>query len=214
MGRLPGGGPGPAAAAGMRVWCAWALLAPALWAAASADGGSVLKLHAQNFDDTVRARVQRGGPPGWVETPATLKCVERRGRLAMARCTSSNSSRPGAVSWGHEADCYTPWAKWAFAEFPAPVPNSRQKWGVSTSPCQCYRSAACQQAWLFSGHCKSLAPTWAELADSYKDNASVAIAHVDCTVDKPVCNKAEIKGYPTLKVFYNGEEQTKYQGEF
>ncbi|KAI8462949.1 MAG: protein disulfide isomerase [Monoraphidium minutum] len=62
------------------------------------------------------------------------------------------------------------------------------------------------------GHCKRLAPTWAELAEQYKDSDSIAIAHVDCTTDRDVCTDAEIKGYPTLKVLHNGEEVKAYRG--
>ena len=44
----------------------------------------------------------------------------------------------------------------------------------------------------FAGHCKRLAPTWAELGEALKDNPTVKIAHVDCTVDRDVCTKADV----------------------
>lgn len=50
------------------------------------------------------------------------------------------------------------------------------------------------------GHCKTLAPTWKELAAAFADSDSIAIGHVDCTAQKKPCESAEIKGYPTLKV--------------
>ncbi|GBF96497.1 hypothetical protein Rsub_09839 [Raphidocelis subcapitata] len=62
------------------------------------------------------------------------------------------------------------------------------------------------------GHCKRLAPTWAELAETYKNHDSIQIAHVDCTTDRDVCSDAEIKGYPTLKVMHDGEEVKAYRG--
>lgn len=62
------------------------------------------------------------------------------------------------------------------------------------------------------GHCKRLAPTWKELAEAYKDSKTIKIAHVDCTVDRDVCTGADIKGYPTLKVFHKGEEVKAYRG--
>lgn len=53
-----------------------------------------------------------------------------------------------------------------------------------------------------SGHCKKLAPVWDELSDALKDK--VTVAKVDCTQDKDLCSIFEVKGYPTLKLFENG----------
>ncbi|GMH37004.1 hypothetical protein BSKO_04877 [Bryopsis sp. KO-2023] len=63
------------------------------------------------------------------------------------------------------------------------------------------------------GHCKRLAGTWKDLGDEFKDKPDVNIAHVDCTTDKEVCSKAQVKGYPTLKLFFGGEEQRAYKGQ-
>jgi thioredoxin-like negative regulator of GroEL len=38
----------------------------------------------------------------------------------------------------------------------------------------------------------------------------VAIAEVDCTVEKDVCSKNQIKGYPTLKLFAKGKDPISY----
>lgn len=43
------------------------------------------------------------------------------------------------------------------------------------------------------GHCKRLAPAWAELAAAYKDHESIAIAHVDCTTDREICTDADVR---------------------
>lgn len=62
------------------------------------------------------------------------------------------------------------------------------------------------------GHCKKLAPTWSELGQSFEKDSDVVIAHVDCTKAKKVCSNAKIGGYPTLKLFFDGEEQEAYRG--
>jgi thioredoxin domain-containing protein 5 len=62
------------------------------------------------------------------------------------------------------------------------------------------------------GHCKSLAPTWEKLAAEFEGHREVGIASVDCTKEKAVCDKAGVKGFPTLKTFINGEEKEKYAG--
>ena len=58
-----------------------------------------------------------------------------------------------------------------------------------------------------------MAPTWDELADKVnKDDGDVVVAKVDCTKEKDVCTQAKISGYPTLKIFYGGEEKARYSG--
>lgn len=53
------------------------------------------------------------------------------------------------------------------------------------------------------GHCKALAPEWEAAATQLK--GKVAVAKVDCTKEQALCQKYEIQGYPTLKLFRNGE---------
>ncbi len=55
------------------------------------------------------------------------------------------------------------------------------------------------------GHCKSLAPTWEDLSDRLQESDvhDVIIAKVDCTQEKEVCNRFNIKGFPSLKYFAN-----------
>ena len=56
----------------------------------------------------------------------------------------------------------------------------------------------------YAGHCKTLAPTWKQLAEEYSGNGTVAVAHVDCTASKKPCEDAEVRGYPTLKASRGG----------
>lgn len=61
------------------------------------------------------------------------------------------------------------------------------------------------------GHCKKLAPEFETAAASLKEQ-NIKLASVDCTIEKEICEKHAIKGYPTLAVFRSGAEVTKYQG--
>merc|ERR1712113_1007116 len=64
------------------------------------------------------------------------------------------------------------------------------------------------------GHCKRLAPDWEKAATALKEkNSKVKIADVDCTVEKEAAQKNEVRGYPTLKFFKNGEFDEKYAGK-
>ncbi|CAD7956635.1 unnamed protein product [Amoebophrya sp. A120] len=60
------------------------------------------------------------------------------------------------------------------------------------------------------GHCKALRPAWDKLADDFKNDPSVLIADVDCTVEDSVCQRFDVRGYPTLK-YYNAESGVTLQ---
>ena len=57
------------------------------------------------------------------------------------------------------------------------------------------------------GHCKKLAPEYASAAIKLKSTSPpVPLANVECTeLGQRVCQEQGIKGYPTLKIFRNGE---------
>jgi len=56
-------------------------------------------------------------------------------------------------------------------------------------------------------------PDWDKLSADFADSASVLIADVDCTVEKGLCSKYGIKGFPTIKVFKDGDmEGESYEG--
>jgi thioredoxin domain-containing protein 5 len=62
------------------------------------------------------------------------------------------------------------------------------------------------------GHCKRLAPTWNKLAGYSSNHWNVA--KMDCTneLNKNICEKYNVKGYPTLKLFINGKHEDDYRG--
>lgn len=64
------------------------------------------------------------------------------------------------------------------------------------------------------GHCKKLKPEYAKAAELIKYNdPPVILAKVDCTeAGKETCNKFGVTGYPTLKIFRNGEFSQEYNG--
>ncbi|RHY07183.1 hypothetical protein DYB25_008599 [Aphanomyces astaci] len=54
------------------------------------------------------------------------------------------------------------------------------------------------------GHCKSLAPIFDKLvSDEALKGQDVHVGKVDCTVQKTVCQRFDVKSYPTLKVITN-----------
>jgi len=55
------------------------------------------------------------------------------------------------------------------------------------------------------GHCKSLAPAYEVVGDSFGRESSVVIAKIDCDTHKTACSRFDVKGYPTLKYFPKGE---------
>ncbi|KIJ20059.1 hypothetical protein PAXINDRAFT_67793 [Paxillus involutus ATCC 200175] len=54
------------------------------------------------------------------------------------------------------------------------------------------------------GHCKALAPHYEEAATALKEN-NIKLAKVDCVEQAELCQAHGVQGYPTLKVFRNGE---------
>jgi protein disulfide isomerase family A protein 3 len=64
------------------------------------------------------------------------------------------------------------------------------------------------------GHCKRLKPEYAKAAELLKnDDPPIALAKVDCTeAGKKICERHSVSGYPTLKIFRNGEMAQEYNG--
>ena len=57
------------------------------------------------------------------------------------------------------------------------------------------------------GHCKNLAPEYSSAAAKLESTSpSIPLANVECVdAGKKTCEEQGIKGYPTLKIFRNGE---------
>lgn len=62
------------------------------------------------------------------------------------------------------------------------------------------------------GHCKRMAPTWEDLAKEFANNENIKISKVDCTVSSQLCSTHEVRGYPTLLFFRDGQKVDKYAG--
>uniref|UniRef100_A0A8C7G8W8 Protein disulfide-isomerase n=1 Tax=Oncorhynchus kisutch TaxID=8019 RepID=A0A8C7G8W8_ONCKI len=60
------------------------------------------------------------------------------------------------------------------------------------------------------GHCQQLAPEYETAATKLK--GTVSLAKVDCTVNSETCGRFGVNGYPTLKMFRNGEDFAAYDG--
>ncbi|KZT19258.1 protein disulfide isomerase [Neolentinus lepideus HHB14362 ss-1] len=60
------------------------------------------------------------------------------------------------------------------------------------------------------GHCKALAPEYEQAASALKEK-SIKLAKVNCVDEADLCQAHGVQGYPTLKVFRDGEP-TDYTG--
>jgi len=60
------------------------------------------------------------------------------------------------------------------------------------------------------GHCKALAPQYEDAATALKDKG-IKLAKVNCVDEPDLCQSHGVQGYPTLKIFHDGEP-TDYTG--
>lgn len=63
-------------------------------------------------------------------------------------------------------------------------------------------------------HCKKLLPKYEEAADILKESGSnTVVARIDATQNKISKEKWEVKGFPTILYYENGEFVEKYHGK-
>ena len=55
-------------------------------------------------------------------------------------------------------------------------------------------------------------PDWDKLGDEFSGSKTVLIADVDCTVEKDLCSKYGVRGYPTIKSFTGNPDGDAYEG--
>ncbi|KAF9782145.1 thioredoxin-domain-containing protein [Thelephora terrestris] len=60
------------------------------------------------------------------------------------------------------------------------------------------------------GHCKKLAPTWAQLAEQMKNQ--LTIAEVNCEEHGALCRAEDVQGYPMLYYYDDDGVKTEYTG--
>lgn len=67
-----------------------------------------------------------------------------------------------------------------------------------------------EQLWLvkfyapWCGHCKRLAPILDDIVSRPEAVGDAKIAKVDCTVEKALCDRFEVRGFPALKLIHEG----------
>lgn len=60
------------------------------------------------------------------------------------------------------------------------------------------------------GHCKALAPEYDEASLTLDGKDAGIVASVDCTEHRDLCNKYEVRGFPTLKLFRPDGSHSEY----
>eukprot|EP00811_Abedinium_folium_P007540 NODE_16960_length_968_cov_4.971463.p1 GENE.NODE_16960_length_968_cov_4.971463~~NODE_16960_length_968_cov_4.971463.p1 ORF type:complete len:228 (+),score=65.64 NODE_16960_length_968_cov_4.971463:89-772(+) len=63
-------------------------------------------------------------------------------------------------------------------------------------------------------HCKRIAPIWEKLADNAAEKEwPLRVAEVDCTEQRTICDKLQIKAIPALLMLDDGKMKKRYTGD-
>ncbi|RDB15626.1 Thioredoxin domain-containing protein 5 [Hypsizygus marmoreus] len=66
----------------------------------------------------------------------------------------------------------------------------------------------------YCGHCREFAPTWDQLVqESEKEHPTVKLAQVNCITHGDLCNENDVKAYPSLRFYNNGERVENFKGD-
>ena len=63
------------------------------------------------------------------------------------------------------------------------------------------------------GHCQTMKPEWNKVVKKMKKNNNVNIAEIESSHIDTLVNKPEIQGFPTIKMYNNGNEVASFEDE-
>eukprot|EP01100_Stratorugosa_tubuloviscum_P004875 TRINITY_DN2231_c1_g2_i1.p1 TRINITY_DN2231_c1_g2~~TRINITY_DN2231_c1_g2_i1.p1 ORF type:complete len:330 (-),score=152.00 TRINITY_DN2231_c1_g2_i1:69-1058(-) len=62
------------------------------------------------------------------------------------------------------------------------------------------------------GHCKRMVADYNDLARTQQKEKHFGVAEVDCTIEKELCEKLSVYGFPTIKLYYKGKFVKDHKG--
>ncbi|KAF8590271.1 thioredoxin-like protein [Ramaria rubella] len=67
----------------------------------------------------------------------------------------------------------------------------------------------------FCGHCRQFAPTWRRLVEHVESQTDpgISLAQVNCAIQGDLCNENNVKSYPSLRLYKEGESIEDYDGD-
>ncbi|RKP25336.1 hypothetical protein SYNPS1DRAFT_28928 [Syncephalis pseudoplumigaleata] len=61
-------------------------------------------------------------------------------------------------------------------------------------------------------HCKKMAPAWVELSHKYANTKDFHLGEINCLAEMDLCERHDIKGFPTMVMYHNGDRENEYEG--